>query len=60
MADAVRANVPAITLFGLTRQGVAPYWHQKEDTFDKMKPDVMLRTWEFTWNLINKIDHKSK
>jgi hypothetical protein len=56
MADAVRANVPAITLFGMTREGVAPYWHQKEDTFDKMNPDVMQRTWEFTRALIEKID----
>jgi len=56
MADAVRANVPAITLFGLTREGIAPYWHQKEDTFDKMKPDVMQRTWDFTRALIEKID----
>lgn len=56
MADAIRADVPAITLFGLTRAGVAPYWHQKEDTFDKMNPDVMQRTWEFTKILIEKID----
>jgi len=56
LADAVRADVPAITLFGLTRDGVAPYWHQKEDTFDKMNPDVMQRTWEFTRALIEKID----
>lgn len=56
MADAVRANVPAITIFGQTRDGVAPYWHQKEDTYDKMKPDVMQRTWEFTRALIAKLD----
>jgi len=56
MADAVRANVPAITLFGLTHEGVAPYWHQREDTFDKMNPDVLQRTWEFTRALIEKID----
>jgi hypothetical protein len=56
MADAVRANVPAITLFGLTREGVAPYWHQKEDTFDKMNPDVMQRTWDFTKALLKEID----
>jgi hypothetical protein len=49
MADAVRAKVPAITLFGMTREGVAPYWHQVEDTFDKMDPVVM----EKTWNLVN-------
>ena len=56
MADAVRAGVPAITLFGLTRDGVAPYWHQKEDTFDKMNPDVLQRAWDFTRALIEKID----
>ena len=49
MADAVRAKVPAITFFGMTREGVAPYWHQVEDTFDKMDPGVM----EKTWNLVN-------
>ena len=56
MADAVRAHVPAITIFGMTRDGIAPYWHQKEDTFDKMKPDVMQRTWDFTRALLEKID----
>jgi len=56
MADAVRADVPAITLFGLTREGVAPYWHQVGDTFDKMDPDVMQSTWDFTRALIDKID----
>lgn len=55
MADAIRANVPAITLFGLTRDGVAPYWHQRADTFDKMNADVMERTWSFTTALIKKI-----
>ena len=49
MADAVRVGVPAITLFGITREGVAPYWHQMGDTFDKMDPVVM----EKTWNLVN-------
>jgi len=56
MADAVRAGVPAITLFGLTRDGVAPYWHQMEDTFDKMEPEVLQRTWDFTRALIKEID----
>ena len=56
MADAVRAGVPAITLFGLTREGVAPFWHQKEDTFDKMNPDALQRNWDFTVALVNEID----
>ena len=56
MADAVRARVPAITLFGMSRDGVAPYWHQVGDTFDKLRPEVMERTWKLVRALINKID----
>ena len=56
MADAVRFKVPAISLIGLTKEGYAPYWHQKADTFDKMDPDVMERTWALTTALIEKID----
>jgi len=56
MADAVRNKIPAITLFGMTPEGVSPYWHQNADTFDKMDTDVLERTWEFTNALIGEID----
>ena len=56
MADAIRNKIPAIALFGMTREGVAPYWHQRADTFDKMDVDVMERTWDFTRALIREID----
>jgi hypothetical protein len=56
MADAVRVKVPAITLFGMSREGIAPFWHQVEDTFDKMDPEVMERTWALTWALVSEID----
>jgi hypothetical protein len=59
MADAVRAKVPAITLFGMSREGVAPYWHQVGDTFDKMRPEIMESTWDLTRAFIEEID-KSK
>jgi hypothetical protein len=45
-----------MTLFGMSREGVAPYWHQVGDTFDKMKPEVMERTWKLTRALIEEID----
>jgi hypothetical protein len=32
------------------------YWHSPEDTYDKMDPEVMERTWAFTTALIAKID----
>ena len=56
MADALRNNVPAITLFGLTPSGEAPYWHMIEDTFDKIDPMVLARNYEFTWHFIQAID----
>lgn len=56
MADALRNKVPAITLFGLTPSGEAPYWHMIEDTFDKIDPVVLARNYEFTWHFIQEID----
>ncbi|MGE5249414.1 MAG: M28 family metallopeptidase [Bacteroidota bacterium] len=56
MADAVRFNVPAITLMGMSPDGVAPYWHQRADTFDKLDPDVMERSWALTAALLHRID----
>jgi hypothetical protein len=59
MADAVRFKVPAITMIGLTKEGYAPYWHQKADTFDKMDPCILERTWAMTNALIERIDQSS-
>lgn len=58
MADAIRNKIPAIALFGMTPEGVAPYWHQKADTFDKMNVEIMEHTWELTNALIREIDQK--
>lgn len=56
MADALRVGIPAITLNGMGPKGEMPYWHQVEDTYDKMDPEVMARTYEFTWEYIRAID----
>jgi hypothetical protein len=56
LSDAVRFKVPAITMFGLKADGEAPFWHQQSDTFDKMDPEVMERTWEFAWAMAQEID----
>ncbi len=58
MADALRNKIPAICLFGISKDGVAPYWHQVEDTFDKMNPAVMENVWSLTTELIQEIDKK--
>ena len=56
MADAHRAKLPAITFFGLTPDGHAPYWHQPEDTPDKMDPSVLTRTYQVTRLFIDRVD----
>jgi Zn-dependent M28 family amino/carboxypeptidase len=56
MADALRVGIPAITLDGMGPNGEMPYWHQVEDTYDKMDAEVMARAYEFTWAYITAID----
>jgi hypothetical protein len=56
MADALRAGIPAITLNGLGPNGEMPYWHQVQDTVDKMDPEVMRRAYQFTWLYLMTID----
>lgn len=59
MADAHRAKLPAITFFGLTPDGQAPYWHQLADTPDKMDPSVLARTYQFTRLFIDRVDTRA-
>lgn len=56
MADALRCKIPAITITGTTREGVSPYWHQPADTFDKMDPLLMEKTWNLTNAMIRRLD----
>jgi uncharacterized membrane protein len=56
LSDCVQFRVPAITLFGLTRQGDAPYWHQVGDTLDKINPSIIQNTFEMTISLIHALD----
>jgi Zn-dependent M28 family amino/carboxypeptidase len=56
MADALLAGVPAITLGGTPRNGQPTYYHQPEDTYDKMDPDVMARSYAFVWAFIRALD----
>ena len=56
MADALRNIIPAISLFGLKKDGEAPYSHQLEDTYDKMNPQVMEDVWSLTMAMLQNID----
>jgi hypothetical protein len=33
-----------------------PYWHQAGDTFDKIDPDVLARTYAFTRAFMHALD----
>lgn len=56
MADALRAGIPAITIIGMGSKGEMAYWHQLEDTFDKMNPEVMGRAWTFIQAYLQELD----
>jgi hypothetical protein len=58
MADASRAGIPAITLCGITRKGLLPYWHQTGDTFDKIDLSVLVRAYAFTWAYLEAVDRR--
>jgi hypothetical protein len=58
MADALRCKIPAITIAGITRENVWPYWHQLADTFDKMNPAEMEKTWNMTRAMIDCLDNE--
>ena len=59
MADALRVGIPAITLTGMTPKGDAPYWHQVEDTADKMNPAILARAFSFAWAYLELLDRQA-
>jgi hypothetical protein len=56
MADALRAGIPAITISGQGPDGEMPYWHQAEDTVDKLDAEVMARAYAFVWAFLQALD----
>jgi hypothetical protein len=57
VTDAMRFGVPAICIGGMRKDGVVPYWHQVQDTFDKIDGGALQRAWDFTWALVQEIDN---
>ena len=53
---ALRRGIPTLTLFGVTREDIAPYWHQAEDTVDKMDPLILGRNYAFTCHFMQALD----
>ncbi|GAB4476313.1 MAG: M28 family peptidase [Anaerolineae bacterium] len=66
MADALRIGIPAITLIGLDEGGTrfnydGPelYWHHIGDTPDKINPEVLGRSYDFTLAFIRALDARA-
>lgn len=46
-----------LTFVDLTRaEGVLPFWHQAKDRFENIDPDTLVRTEDFAWELLQRID----
>jgi hypothetical protein len=56
MAEALLAGVPAVTLLCSDPSAQGMYWHQVEDTYDKVDPQVVARAYAFAWALIQALD----
>jgi hypothetical protein len=66
MADALRLGIPAITLIGLDEGGVrfgydGPeiYWHTREDTVDKIIPEVLAKNYAFARQFVHAFDRQA-
>jgi hypothetical protein len=52
----IKHGLPAVTFVNLRRDGVLPYWHRPDDIAENVDADVLARTEEFVWGLLQSID----
>jgi hypothetical protein len=52
----VKEGLKGITLIALSRQGFLPYWHQPEDTINKIEEETLAQAHEFVWEMMREID----
>jgi hypothetical protein len=57
-AIGVRNGLRTLTFVNLTPAGELPHWHQPSDVFENVDPDVLSRTSEFLWELLQRIDSR--
>lgn len=50
------SGVPSLSFVGLTREGRIPDWHQASDVVEKVDASTILKTEEFVWKLLQKLD----
>ena len=52
----IKAGLRCLTFVNYTPDGAIPDWHQPSDVFDNVDWEVVQRTEEFVWRLIQKVD----
>jgi hypothetical protein len=57
-AIGVRNGLRTLTFVNLTPAGELPHWHQPTDVYENVDPDVLSRTSEFLWELLQRIDSR--
>jgi Zn-dependent M28 family amino/carboxypeptidase len=55
----VAAGCRSLAIIDFTPQGVLPHWHRPTDTFANIDPQVLDRTEEFAWGLLQAIDRRA-
>jgi len=52
----IAAGLKGMTVLCMTPEGMVPYWHQREDTFDKLDPAALERAGAFVGELLREVD----
>ncbi len=55
-AIGIKQGLPTITFVNFRPDGVLPYWHRLDDTVENIDADVLARSEEFIWELLQGID----
>ncbi len=59
-AIGIKSGLRCLTFVNFTPDGVIPDWHQQSDTFENIGWDVVQRTEEFVWKIIQQIDSETQ
>jgi hypothetical protein len=57
-AIGIKNGLRTLTFVNLTPAGELPHWHRPTDVYENVDPDVLARTGEFLWELLQRIDSR--
>ncbi len=59
IANLWRRGYNAICIAGYNEEGVLPNWHRLSDSLENIEPTTLSRAANYTWELMQEIDHSS-